>query len=167
MFPHERHIGTALPLRDEFRQQRAGAGRAQTDALGEIFGFAARQAQRALCREIRRRRNEPGVPVRRHEIIMLNVALRRASAVTRELRIIPIEATVILGLRAPESANPPDAKPLPINAAGKSLQCGLRYLADIPVVVIRPLDGLNQVHLRFRARARLSAPELMRDFSSR
>ena len=49
--------------RDKLREQRARAGRAQTDALGEIFGFAARQAQGALRGEIHRRTNQPCVPV--------------------------------------------------------------------------------------------------------
>ena len=84
---------------------------------------------------------------------MLDVALRRASAVPRELRIIPIEATVILGLRPPEGPNSPYTKPLPIDAAWESFQGSLRYLADIPVTVIRPLYGLNKVQFRFAARA--------------
>jgi len=44
VLPRERHIAPLL-LRNELRKQRAGAGRAQADALGEIFRFAARQAQ--------------------------------------------------------------------------------------------------------------------------
>ena len=76
---------------------------------------------------------------------MLNVTLRRASAVPRELRIIPIEATVILDLRPPEGPNPPYTEPLPINTARESFQGSLRHLADIPVIVIRPLYGLNKV----------------------
>ena len=57
VLPRERHIVVASPLRDKLRKQRAGAGRAQADALSEIFGFAARQAQGALFGEILRRRN--------------------------------------------------------------------------------------------------------------
>jgi len=64
VIPRERHIVASLPLRNEFRKQRAGAGRTEADALGEIFGFAARQAQGTLSGEIIRRQNYPGVPVR-------------------------------------------------------------------------------------------------------
>ena len=38
---------------------------------------------------------------------MLNVTLRRASAVPRELRIVPIEAAVILDLRSSEGTESP------------------------------------------------------------
>jgi hypothetical protein len=76
---------------------------------------------------------------------VLHVTFRRASAMPRELRIIPIKAAVILDLRSPEGPNPPYTEPLPINTARKSFQSGLRHLADISVVVIRPLNGLNKV----------------------
>ena len=76
---------------------------------------------------------------------MLGITLRRASPLPRELHIIPIEAAVILDLRSPEGSNPPYTEPLPINTARKPFEGSLRQLADIPVVVIRPLYGLNKV----------------------
>ena len=79
---------------------------------------------------------------------MLNITLRRASALPRELRIVSIKAAVILGLRPPEGPNPPYTEPLPINTARESFQGILRYLADIPVIVIRPLYGLHKIQLR-------------------
>ena len=75
---------------------------------------------------------------------MLDVTLRRASTVPRELRIIPIEAAVILDLRSTEGSNSPYAQPLPINVARESFQGSLRQLADIPVIVVRLLYGLNK-----------------------
>jgi hypothetical protein len=63
---------------------------------------------------------------------MLNVALGRASAVPRELRVVPIEASMILDLRPLK-----DRMPLPICTARESFQGILRHLADIPVVIIR------------------------------
>jgi len=41
----------------------------QTNAFGEIFSFAARQAQRTLLCGVHRRRDESGMPVRRNEIV--------------------------------------------------------------------------------------------------
>jgi hypothetical protein len=76
---------------------------------------------------------------------VLNVTLGRASDVPRELRIIPLEAAVILDLRATEGSNPPHAEPLSVNAARESFQGSLRHLADISVIVIRLLYGLNKV----------------------
>jgi len=87
---------------------------------------------------------------------MLNITLGRAPAVQDKLRIIPVEAAVILDLRSLEGSNSPDAQPLPVNAARKPFQSSLRHLADIPVLIIRPLDGLNKVQLRLpRARTYL------------
>jgi len=60
----------------------------------EIFRFTVRQLQGALQGEILRQRNQSCVPVRWNEIIMLDVTLRCASAVPRELRTISIKTTV-------------------------------------------------------------------------
>jgi len=79
---------------------------------------------------------------------MFDITFRRASAVPRELRIIPIEATVILGLCPAEGPNPPYTEPLPVNTARESFEGILCHLADIPVIVIRPLYRLNKVQLR-------------------
>src|ERR1035438_1708443 len=93
------------------------------------------------------------MPVRRNEIVMLNVAFRRSPSELLELNIISVKATVVLNLRTVEGTNSPYIQSLPINAAGKTLQGRLRHLANIAVVVVGALYGLNKVEFRLpRAR---------------
>ncbi len=79
---------------------------------------------------------------------MLDITLRRPSAVPRQLLLISIEPAMILNLRSPEGANPPYTQPLPIDTAWESFQRVLRHLADVSVVIIRSLYRLNKVQLR-------------------
>jgi hypothetical protein len=95
---------------------------------------------------------------------MFDITLRRPSPPPRDLHIVPVEAAVILDQRSPEGPNSPYTESLPINTARESFQSGLRKLADIAVIVIRPLYGLNKVQLRL-ARAAISA-DLTRSLSS-
>ena len=88
------------------------------------------------------------MPVRRNEIVMLDVALRLPPAVLRELNIISVKASVVLNLRAVEGTDSPYIQSLPVNAAGKTFQGRFCHLADISVVVIGTLYGLNKVELR-------------------
>src|SRR5215469_6704114 len=78
---------------------------------------------------------------------MLRIALRRPPAMARQLRIITIEAAVVLDLSASKGTNAPDIQPLPINAARESLEGSFRQPTDVPIIVIRILNGLNQVQL--------------------
>jgi len=93
------------------------------------------------------------MPVRRNEIVMLNVALRLPPAVLGELNIISVKASVVLNLRAVEGTDSPNIQSLPVNAAGKTFQGRLRHLADIAVVVIGALYRLYKVEFRLPARA--------------
>src|ERR1700730_9005005 len=89
------------------------------------------------------------MPVRCDEIIMLNIALRHPPTMALEVSIIPVKTAVILSLRASKSANTPNVQPMPVNTAGQALQCSLRIGANISNLVVRLLDGFDQV--RFRA----------------
>jgi hypothetical protein len=84
------------------------------------------------------------MPVRRYEIIVLRIALRGAPTMMGQLRVVAVDATMILHLRAGETANTPNREPLPVNTAREPLKRRFRQLADVPIIIFRVFDGLNE-----------------------
>ncbi len=89
------------------------------------------------------------MPIRRYKIIIFSIAFRHAAALFCRLRIVRIDAAVILHLGPSEGAYSPDTQPLPVHAARKPFERSLSHLADVPVVVVRVLDWLNEIQFRF------------------
>ena len=63
---------------------------------------------------------------------MLNVAFRNSSAVSSELRILPVNAAMVLRLRATEAANPQTPRPCQYTLLGSRFSVVLATFPMFP-----------------------------------